>query len=74
MCDATHKKGGVFTNSLKKTQVGVEKSTFALGTHAQPTATCHHRRYESVTPAGFQRRNWSLLYEKLLYTYIAPSY
>lgn len=34
MRDATRKKRAVFTNPLKKTQVGVEKSAFALGTHA----------------------------------------
>ena len=39
-----------------------------------PTAACRHRRYENVTPAGFQRRDWSLLYEKLLYTYMSLSY
>ena len=31
-------------------------------------------RCGSVTPARFQRRDWSLLYEKLLYTYISLSY
>ncbi len=74
MCDATGKKRAVFTNPLKKTQVETKKSAFALGTHAQPAATCRHRRYENVTSAGFQRREWSLLYEKLLYTYISLSY
>ena len=47
---------------------------FALGTHPWPTATRRHRRHASLTPARLQRRDWPLLHENLLYTYISFGY
>ena len=67
-----HAKGAAFTTPLKNTQIeAIWIRLFALGMHAWPTATCRHRRHASLTPTRFQRRDWPLLHEKLLYTYIS---